>query len=236
MNDFKYDKLPAIIGVGGVLLSVIIFIVSARTDSRALAVAGLIVFVLAIVAAKITEKAVAAAVKEKYTRGLSGGSVKTSSKYHLLLIDERTKQDPDVQRLLQYLSVQKAFFDPGYIDSAAARNDPYVQELTEVFDRMLQSSGDMNGDFGVYGNVNSGSAYDTKFNKRELERQDRERKRPRRIAGNILVGLGVGLFVLPFIVIFFFPNGGFPVYMSSLFVTAPSVGMVLAIVGSILKK
>ena len=137
MNDFKDNKLSALIGVGGVLLSVIVFILSARTDSRALALIGLIIFVAAIVAGKITEKVTAASNKAKFVRGLSDGSAKTTSKYHLLLMDERTKQDPDVQRLLQYKSVQKAFFN----GEIPAEDDPHLKELIDVLSKLADENG-----------------------------------------------------------------------------------------------
>ena len=231
MNDFKDNKLSALIGVGGVLLSVIIFILSARTDSRALALIGLIIFVAAIVAGKITEKATAASDKAKFVRGLSDGSVKTTSKYHLLLMDEHTKQDPDVQRLLQYLSVQKAFFDPNYLATAEAQNDPYVRELTEVLDRMLGDGG-ANGDLGGYGNVNPKSAYVAELNKRESDQRERERKRPRRIAGSIISGVGVAMFVLPFLGAFTNVFGRNLGYLMG----AMPFGMLLVVIGKIIKK
>ena len=38
-------------------------------------------------------------------------------KYYILLTDENTKQNPKVQRLLQYPEVQEVFFDPSYLKS-----------------------------------------------------------------------------------------------------------------------
>lgn len=231
MNDFKYDKLPALIGVGGVLLSVFIFILSARTESRALAIVGLVIFVAAIAAGKITEKVTAASDKAKYVSGMSGGSVKITSKYQPLLMDERTKQDPDVQRLLQYPTVQKAFFDPNYITSAAAQNDPFIRELMEVLDRMLGDGG-ANGDLGGYGNVNQSPAYFTELNKREVERQQREKSKPRIIAGRIITAVGLIMFCLPFFAALFNEFGGY--FM--LFFGAAPFGMVLIVIGKIIKK
>ena len=231
MNDFRDNKLSALIGIGGVLLSVFIFILSARTESRALAIVGLVLFVAAIAAGKITEKVTASSVKAKYVRGLSDNSAKTTSKYQPLLMDERTKQDPDVQRLLQYLSVQKAFFDPNYLSTAEAQNDPYVRELTEVLDRMLGDGG-ANGDFGGYGNINQSSAYFTELNKREVERQQREKSKPRKIAGRIITAVGLIMFCLPFFAVFFNEFGGY--FM--LFFGAAPFGFVLVIIGSIIRK
>lgn len=231
MNDYEENKLHAIIGIGGVTLSVIILIISAKTRNTTLTLIGVIIFVLAIAAGIIIERVTEAADKAKHIRELSGGSAKATSKYHLLLIDERTKQDPDVQRLLQYPTVQKAFFDPNYISSAAAQNDPYVRELIEVFERMLDSGG-ANGDFGDYGNVNQEFAYVAELNKRDIKRRECETKHPRRTAGNILVGVGVALFMLPFFGAFFNAFGNNLVYLMG----AAPFGMLLIVIGKIIKK
>ena len=235
MNDFKNDKLPALVGVGGVLLSMIILIVSAKTYNTVLTVVGVIIFVLAIVAGSIVGKVTAAAEKAKYTRGLSDGPAKTTSKYYPLLIDERTKQDPDVQRLLQYHSVQKVFFDPNYITSAAAQNDPFVRELMEVLDRM-SDSGAVNGDFVQYPNAGSfadpNSAFVSEMNKHGIDRREREKKRPRRTAGRIITAVGLIMFCLPF---FAALTGAFGKNFTFIFGAAP-FGMVLIVIGKIIGK
>lgn len=231
MNDHEENKLHAIIGIGGVLLSVVILIISAKTRNTVLTLIGVIIFVLAIAAGIIIERVTEAADKAKHIRELSGGSAKATSKYHLLLIDERTKQDPDVQRLLQYPTVQKAFFDPNYISSASAQNDPYVRELIEVFERMLDGGG-ANGDFGDYGNVNQMSAYVSELKKRDTERQAREKNKPRRTVGTVLSVVGILLFMVPFIAIVFGPSTTMFAYA---FAAAP-LGMILAFIGNILKR
>ena len=235
MNDFNDNKLSAIIGIGGVLLSVFIFILSAKTDSGVLAVIGLIVFVLAIVAGKITEKVTKASDKAKHLRGLSGGSVNITSKYQLLLMDERTKQDPDVQRLLQYLSVQKAFFDPNYITSAAAQNDPYVRELLEVFDRLTGGS-EVNGDFAQYPSTGSfsdpNSSYLSEMKRHEIEQRERGKNRPRRIVGRIIKYVGLGIFFIPFVIMFLSPTGVKNGESAAYFFMAAPFGMIMAAIGS----
>ena len=229
MNDFNDNKISAIVGIGGVLLSMIVIALGARTNSGVITIVGVILFVLAIVSGTIVGKVTAASEKAKYTRGLSGGSAKEMSKYQSLLMDERTKQDPDVQRLLQYLSVQKAFFDPNYLATAEARNDPYVRELQEVLDRMLGDGG-ANGDFGNYGNVNQSSDYFTELNKREVKR--REKSKPRRTVGKTLVGIGVALFMVPFFAAFL---NGLNIDFVYLMGAAP-LGMVLVVIGKIIRK
>ena len=236
MNDFNDNKISAIVGIGGVLLSMIVIILGARTNSGVITIVGVILFVLAIVAGIIVGKVTDTAEKAKYMRGLSGGSVKTTSKYQLLLMDERTKQHPDVQRLLQYLSVQKTFFDPNYLATAEAQNDPYVRELMSVFDRMIEN-GEANGDLIQYPNLNmnSNSAYVSELNKREQGRREREKKRPRRIVGTVITVAGVLLFCSPFFAVFLGATGVNDLDPSFFMMAAP-FGMMLDIVGSIIKK
>ena len=54
-----------------------------------------------------------------------------------VLRDPRVKQLPDVQRLLQYPAVQKAFFDGEFPDS----DDPYLQELVDVLAKLADENG-----------------------------------------------------------------------------------------------
>lgn len=58
-------------------------------------------------------------------------------KYYILLTDENTKQNPKVQRLLQYPEVQEVFFDPSYLKSQEAAESPNVAELLAVLDGIL---------------------------------------------------------------------------------------------------
>ena len=137
MNDFNDNKISAIVGIGGVLLSMIVIILGARTNSGVITIVGVILFVLAITSGIIIGKITDAAEKAKYTRGLSGGAAKITGKYQSLLMDERTKQDPDVQRLLQYLSVQKAFFNEEF----PAEDDPHLLELVDVLAKLADENG-----------------------------------------------------------------------------------------------
>ena len=54
-----------------------------------------------------------------------------------VLRDPRVKQLPDVQRLLQYGSVQKAFFDGEF----PAESDPHLQELVDVLSKLADENG-----------------------------------------------------------------------------------------------
>ena len=54
-----------------------------------------------------------------------------------VLRDPRIKQLPDVQRLLQYQSVQKAFFDGEF----PAEDDPHLQELVDVLSKLADENG-----------------------------------------------------------------------------------------------
>ena len=54
-----------------------------------------------------------------------------------VLRDPRIKQLPEVQRLLQYESVQKAFFDCEF----PANDDPHLLELVEVLAKLADENG-----------------------------------------------------------------------------------------------
>ena len=54
-----------------------------------------------------------------------------------VLRDPRIKQLPEVQRLLQYESVQKAFFDGEF----PAEDDPHLLELVDVLSKLADENG-----------------------------------------------------------------------------------------------
>ena len=54
-----------------------------------------------------------------------------------VLRDPRIKQLPDVQRLLQYEAVQKAFFNGEFPDT----DDPHLQELVDVLSKLADENG-----------------------------------------------------------------------------------------------
>lgn len=54
-----------------------------------------------------------------------------------VLRDPRIKQLPDVQRLLQYESVQRAFFNEEF----PAEDDPHLLELVEVLSKLADENG-----------------------------------------------------------------------------------------------
>ena len=237
-NDNNENKISAIVGIGGVLLSMIVLILGARTNSGVLTIIGVILFVLAILAGIIIGKVNETAEKAKYMRGLSGGPAKITSKYQPLLIDQRTKQDPDVQRLLQYPTVQKAFFDPDFITTPAAQNDPSVRELMEVLDRMLDS-GAVNGDFAQYPSTGSfsdpNSAHLSEMKRHEIEQRERRKNSPRRIVGRIIKYVGLGIFFIPFVIMIISPTGVKNGTTAAYFFAAAPFGMIMAAIGSKIK-
>lgn len=232
MNKFSYDQKIAMIGMGGVALAFIFFVLGLKTDSGVLVIIGVAVFILTILGTTVIANIVNMVVDARWSKKRINYLSKVTGKYQSLLADERTKQDPDVQRLLQYLSVQKAFFDPDYIYSSAAQNDPYVRELIEVFERMLSNGMGINGDFGGRVNINPNSAYVSELNSREAQQREREKTRPRKITGNVMVLIGMMMFFVPFFVVLFGGIGKNSVYV---FVLSP-IGIMLAIIGSIVKK
>lgn len=231
MNKLDYDKKIALIGMGGVLLAFILLVLGLKTYSSVLIIIGVVVFFLTVLGATVIANIVNSASDAKLAKDRASYRAKVTTKYQPLLADERTKQHPDVQRLLQYLTVQKAFFNPGYIYSMEAQNDPHVRELMSILDSMLDGGG-INGDFGGYGNVDPNSAYVSELNRRELLQHERKQKRPRSIAGSIMVGVGVALFMLPFISAFFNVFGKNLVFVMG----AAPIGMLLIVVGKIIKK
>lgn len=58
-----------------------------------------------------------------------------------VLTDPRIKQLPEVQRLLQYESVQKAFFNGQFPSSSEELADPHLQELVTVLSQLADENG-----------------------------------------------------------------------------------------------
>lgn len=64
----------------------------------------------------------------------------SGAKYAFFLRDaHRLKENPKIQMLLQYPSVQKAFLDPNYLKTKEAQSDFYIQELFKVMDELMMS-------------------------------------------------------------------------------------------------
>lgn len=171
-----------------------------------------------------------------------GTRVSTSqfNKYMPLLADERTKLHPEVQVLLQYTEVQRAFFDPSSLSRSTTANDEHVQELFRVFDEILAQGG-INGN--IYGNPQnlsqSGATPADPFQKAQPD--SLEKKKPIRTAGKIMRWVGIGMFVLPFGLVFLLaslnPGSSIATAAVSLVVTgACPMGMMLIIVGTILGR
>lgn len=58
-----------------------------------------------------------------------------------ILTDPRIKQLPEVQRLMQYESVQTAFFEGKFPDDPKKASDPYLQELVTVLSQLADENG-----------------------------------------------------------------------------------------------
>lgn len=233
MNDNKKSGIFVLIVAGLVFIAVIFMMLASKTEDTTFGLIGMGLFVFTVIGAIIASSALKLNTKQQ-TKPLDSAA-KPMEKYQPLLMNERTKQDPEVQRLLQYTSVQKAFFDPDYILLTAAQNDPYVKELLAVFDRMLGSSGEY-GDISQFsnpGNITSpNSVYVDEVNRRERQLLERGRKRPRRKVSMIVKLVGMLMFFAPFLAVLF------PSAISSytvLIALAP-LGFVLVIVGNMIKK
>lgn len=182
--------------------------------------------------------------KQNSAAGGKSGTAKVNAsqlnKYLPLLNDERTKLHPEVQVLLQYTEVQRAFFDPSSLSRSTTANDEHVQELFRVFDEILAQGG-INGN--IYGNPQNlsqnGATPANPFQKAQPD--SLEKKKPIRTAGKIMRWVGIGIFILPFGLVFTLSqlNPGSPVATAavSLVVTgACPMGMLLIIVGTILGR
>lgn len=239
MNNGKGKKTLMIIVLTSIAILLFSLLLGAGTDNPVIFLVGMGLFFLMFIAGISVINAGNKASGGK----TSGESKKNALKYEPLLLDERTKQDPDVQRLLQYTSVQKVFFDPEYLKTVAAQTDPYVIELLGVFDNII-SSRTLNGDYPLYPNqsgLNGTNAYTNALIQNEIKRRENEKKKPRRIVGRVLTYVGLGLFVIPFFVIMFLgmnsPESTGAVKSASIFLTsAAPLGMMLIVIGSILRK
>lgn len=182
--------------------------------------------------------------KQNSAAGGKSGTARVNAsqfqKYLPLLNDERTKLHPEVQVLLQYTEVQRAFFDPSSLSNSTTANDEHVQELFRVFDEML-AQGAINGN--VYGNLptraQNGTMPADPFQKSQQD--SLEKKKPIRTAGKIMRWVGIGIFILPFGLVFALAqlNPGSPAATAavSFVVTgACPMGMLLIIVGTILGR
>lgn len=168
---------------------------------------------------------------KKKSSGYSGGAPKAASlsgsmqKYVHVLCDEGTKQDPEVQRLLQYTSVQKAFFDPAYLGTAEAQSDPNVRELLGVLDNIILER----TEGGAYqpsapSSFNGTGNYEREQMQDEINKQKSIKNKPRKIVGLIVSITGFAMFMVPF----------FAGSKASDFFGLAPVGMALIVVGSVL--
>lgn len=213
--------------LGGITLALIIIFAAQKTGNQKGGLIGAGVFVAACIATVIID-----------TKGSGKAKIAarnaSASKYDPLLLDERTKQDPDVQRLLQYTAVQKAFFDPNFLSSAEAQSDPNIQELLAVFDRMLQNR-------EIYPNqsvIDTSTPYAQELFRNDPSRMKKQKK-PRHVIGKLLGLVGTAMLIIPFVLMFVFAAidspDGVGKLSSFLFAAAP-VGMVFIIVGSIIGR
>lgn len=234
MNENKKNGIIVLVGAGGVLIAVIFMMLANKTENNSLGLVGMAIFALTVVGLIIASSILDKIVKAK-NGGKSSVEPMVTTLDPRLLMDERTKQDPDVQRLLQYHSVQKVFFDPNYLATAEAQNDPNVRELLQILDRMSKS-GKMYNDLAPYpgtgGAADANSAYISEMKRREDLQRERQKNTPRRTVSKILRYVGLALFLVPFIVVFTAGANG------RLAITAGTIPLLFgcALVGAILNS
>lgn len=223
-----------------VLAAFVVMFFGITSHNMLIAMGGfLLAFVTVFVAATIQGK-------NKGAGGAKSGiTVNTTqlNKYMPLLMDERTKQHPEIQVLLQYPAVQKAFFDPSSLSSSTVAGDPHVQELFLVFDEML-AQGVINDN--IYGNLpNQAQNYPQNTinpaNPYQIPKNGSEDKKTIRKAGKIMRFVGIGMFVLPFGLVFALVglNPGAPWTGTAISIVvsgACPMGMLLIIVGTVLGR
>lgn len=160
-------------------------------------------------------------------------------RYLPILADERTKQHPEVQRLLQYTEVQRVFFDPSSLSKPATANDEQVRELLMVLDEML-AQGAINGT--VYGAQNAAPQmiFPAQAQMQPIKPEKQE-STPKRKLGLVLQYIGLLMFFLPFLSVIFI--GISPEKTSSMVKVIPVVvttgaplGMVLVAIGRIIRR
>lgn len=228
MKDQKNKmSVSAIVAISSFGLGFVIIFFSIRGSSPVMPLIGFCIAFFGVLAASIIQSA----SKKKDPSAVSDGRSKagvrgTAAKYVSVLCDERTKQDPQVQRLLQYTSVQKAFFDPDFLDTAEAQSDPNIGELLGVLDNIVleQTASGTYQPPTQFNNTLSNAERERYQD--ELNRQKRAKNKPRKVAGLIISGVGFLLFMVPFF-------GG--VAGVNLFGFAP-VGMILLVAGSVVAR
>lgn len=246
-NNLK-DIIIAIIVIGGIAATAICVFSGEGSARPVLTIIGIGIFFLTVAAVMIISSV---GSKGEAKAKISGASGNLAQKYAPLLLDERTKQDPDVQRLLQYLEVQKVFFEPSHLNTAAAQSDPNVQELMSVLDGLMSRRA-INGDplptpnqSPSYMNTGQSAPQNINTNNYPPINAGSGKRPPKNKAmatvGSVLIIIGVALFVLPFGVVFiasalprgadFIESGG-----AYLMFGAPPFGVSLIVAGSIIKK
>ena len=219
-------------------VAVALIVVGTRISNGVLKVIGIVAFaimffILFVFNPKINGKNSSSAVKKTQTI-----PIEKANRYYALLIDERTKQNPDVQRLLQYPAVQKVFFEPSCLNTVEAAASSEVTELLALFDEMLtvQQTDDFNG---AAQNINV-PFYSTEMNMNKETEQ--ALNKTKRTIGRVLYTMGILLFILPFLLVFIpmAVNDGNTVLltanlMKTIMVIAP-ISVLLTIVGAFLKR
>ena len=183
-----------------VFVSVALIVVGASISNSALKVIGIVTFAIMFFILFVFNPKTNGKNSSSATRKTSIIPIEKTNKYYCLLIYERTKQNPEVQRLLQYPAVQKVFFEPSYLNTVEAAASPEVTELLALFDEMLagQQTDEINGTAAQNINV---PFYSTEMNMNKRLEQENQNKTKRTI-GKVLYAVGILLFILPFLLIF----------------------------------
>lgn len=133
--------------VFGGIMGIFIFVVLAKADklteeedSAFLAESPLLPWVLVVIISAALMGICLVIATSKFVRDTKKAAVGRKVIYTVdasVLRDPRIKQLPEVQRLLQYESVQKAFFDGEF----PTEEDPYLTELVDVLAKLADENG-----------------------------------------------------------------------------------------------
>ena len=133
--------------VFGGIMGIFIFVVLAKAkdlpeseDSEYLADSPLLPWVLVVIISAALMGICLVIATSKFvrdTKKAAGGRKVIYTLDASVLRDPRVKQLPEVQRLLQYESVQKAFFDGEF----PAEDDPHLRELIDVLAKLADENG-----------------------------------------------------------------------------------------------
>lgn len=215
------------------IASILCIAIGTKSQSTIIIGIGVLLIVATFVIATIfTEK------KPGGVKSTAKLDINQYGKYLPILADQRTKQHPEVQRLLQYTEVQRVFFDASSLASPATANDENVRELLALFDEMLAQAAIDGTVYGAQSGIAPAAVDPMQVIKQE---QQKKNNTPRSKIGTLLYFAGLAMFLLPFFTVFFMAMSSgtsTPALktMSFILTGCAPIGMILIVIGRLFKK